>query len=316
MKPAYRGMLTNGVRMEYVRCNLCDADDTEQVFAGPDRMVLGTETFNVVRCRHCGLVYVNPRPDPRKIGRHYPADYLPFMRPRSRIARMMTKAVRALDARSLREVLGRRAKVLEVGCADGEFLAYLRDRYSWEVTGLDTDIDSVTRARCNFQLDAISGSIFDAKLPSESLDGVILKHTIEHLHSPRETLDEIHRILRPGGKLFLWLPNLDSWEARVFGKHWSGYEVPRHLYTFSASSILAMLRRCHFTVRRLHFSSIPNDWINSLRFLAGGWRAPMLIQRTLVIHNPLLIALFAAPSYLCSILKRSGRIKVLAEKER
>jgi hypothetical protein len=87
------------------------------------------------------------------------------------------------------------------------------------------------------------GSLEQQKFPAESFDVVTMSHVIEHVPEPIQTLSECARILRPGGKLFLWTPNSSSLGCRVFGKHWRGLEPPRHLHLFSPRSMKSLLNK-------------------------------------------------------------------------
>ncbi|MBU1125700.1 MAG: class I SAM-dependent methyltransferase [Candidatus Omnitrophica bacterium] len=62
---------TNVSPMEQVRCNLCGADDTRLLFRREDRFNQKEGIFNVVRCRGCGLIYLNPRPARERMGYYY-----------------------------------------------------------------------------------------------------------------------------------------------------------------------------------------------------------------------------------------------------
>ena len=66
--------------MEKTDCDFCGADDTAPVYLGRDRLHGLPGTFPLVRCRRCGLMYLNPRPDRDEIGRYYPSDYISFAR--------------------------------------------------------------------------------------------------------------------------------------------------------------------------------------------------------------------------------------------
>ena len=63
----------------------------------------------------------------------------------------------------------------------------------------------------------------------------------EHLRQPAETLGKIHEILRPGGVLFLSMPNHESWQGQTFGKSWFHLDPPRHLHGFGVKSLTRLL---------------------------------------------------------------------------
>ena len=72
-------------------------------------------------------------------------------------------------------------------------------------------------------------------------DVVTLWNVFEHLLDPRESLREIHRILKGNGLLIMNTPNLDSFDAKLFGRYWIGFELPRHLYIFSENTLTRLL---------------------------------------------------------------------------
>ncbi len=62
----------------YVRCNFCNADDTEVMNHGPDLLLQKPGDFYLVRCRRCGLIYQNPQLSQEELAAHYPDNYLPY----------------------------------------------------------------------------------------------------------------------------------------------------------------------------------------------------------------------------------------------
>ena len=66
------------IEKEYVNCNLCNADNTQLLFTGKDRRFKKEGLFNVVKCKECGLIYLNPRPTQVDIGYYYPTEYWPY----------------------------------------------------------------------------------------------------------------------------------------------------------------------------------------------------------------------------------------------
>lgn len=300
---------------EYVCCNLCGADDTELFFVGPDRMLHKDGVFNMVRCNRCGLLYTNPRPTPEKITDYYPEDYSPFVTTHNPIIQHIKGMLVRRDIRAIKKLVGEKARILEVGCGTCEYLAALRDIGGWEAVGVELSPHASEIARERFGLNITTGTLLDAAFPAESFDLVLMKYVLEHVHNPRETLTEIHRILRSNGKFLFWVPNVNSLEAKVFGKYWSEFEVPRHLYLFEPDTLDKLLRSAHLWIRKISFSPVPNNWIGSLRYVAEGKGLPPLFARTLNVDNVFWIALFTPLSATLSWIRQSGRIKGIAEKE-
>lgn len=71
--------------------------------------------------------------------------------------------------------------------------------------------------------------------PDNSFDGALCTQVLEHVANPAALLDEIHRILKPGGRLVLSAPFL-----------WEEHEEPYDFFRFSSFGIRELLRRCNF----------------------------------------------------------------------
>ncbi|MBK5281137.1 MAG: hypothetical protein JJE16_03500 [Nitrospiraceae bacterium] len=64
--------------MELVSCDLCRSDQSELVTRQRDLLLEVTQDeFTIVRCRQCGLIYLNPRPSKDLLGSYYPTVYYP-----------------------------------------------------------------------------------------------------------------------------------------------------------------------------------------------------------------------------------------------
>jgi SAM-dependent methyltransferase len=265
--------------METVNCDLCGADDTELVLEEKDLLHRIGGTFYLVRCRQCGLMYLNPRPTIEEIARYYPGDYQPYTtinEDDSVIVRLdhrygASKRYRAVVARA--DV--KEGRVLDIGCSTGEFLDAMR------------------------RLNVFSGTLTEAHYPDAFFDVVTLWNVFEHLHQPRATLIEIARITRPDGLLVMSLPNPDCIEAKVFGPYWAGLDAPRHLYIYSRHTLeqvliltgFAMEEVTSFTGRYHVLALSVGHWLDE-KVTSERWRH--WLKRT-IISLPL--RLLALPYY-------------------
>jgi ubiquinone/menaquinone biosynthesis C-methylase UbiE len=224
--------------VEEVVCNLCGSVNWHKLLTVPVQRFGPTGDFNLVECRDCGLCYLNPRPSPEEMKDYYPTAYREYRAslneaPRRRYQK---EKLRKLGAHS------QGGKLLDVGCADGLFL-HLARQANWEVQGVEMAEESAAQARENYKLDVFSGGLRDANLPGRRFDAVTFWHVLEHLHDPLGDLREAYRVLKPNGLLVVDVPNIASWQARLFGACWRALDTPRHLYHFSSDSLKAMLAR-------------------------------------------------------------------------
>ncbi|MEX0907083.1 MAG: class I SAM-dependent methyltransferase, partial [Gemmatimonadota bacterium] len=133
-------------------------------------------------------------------------------------------------------------RLLDVGCGNGVFAARMR-LLGWDVTGIEPDARTAAIARDVFGLNVHASTLEDANLPGACFDAITLSHVIEHVPDPVGTLAECRRLLRPGGTLIAATPNLRSLGRRTFGASWMHWDVPRHRYVFSPSSLSEVARR-------------------------------------------------------------------------
>jgi SAM-dependent methyltransferase len=150
----------------------------------------------------------------------------------------------------------------------------------------------------------------DARLPAASVDTVIMAHTLEHVPDPVATLREVRRVLRAGGALVLWLPNVESIEARLLGGYWIGYDAPRHLTTFGMGTLEQTLKTTGFRVVDVRHEAVGLEWAWALRLWVRG-RFPAA-ERALRRLHPLLIVLATPLALVGAASKRSGRVRVVA----
>ncbi len=247
--------------VEPATCVLCGSADTDEVCAARDRLAAGpSPRFTLVRCRGCGLVYLDPRPSPDEIGRYYPDDYHTardtgagdggslgggvIQRLEDGWRRRQFSEVVAWLARLRPE----RGRLLDVGCGSGELLEALRDD-GWRVSGIEPSSRSAEIARRRRGLDVQTAQFDDAELEEGSFAVVVFAAALEHLHDPVAALERARRLLAPDGLVaVLFLPRFDAPQARLFGERWMGLDLPRHLYQFEPRTFREAARRAGLLV--------------------------------------------------------------------
>ena len=297
--------------LEAVCCDLCGADDTEPLHELRDRMFeTTTQTFRLVRCRRCGLLYLNPRPPVDDLGRYYQDDYAPFAR-RGLAARIKSLTFnREVDA--LWPLLAPPRRVIDIGCATGELLQNIRAHGNEDILGIEPSAAAAGTARRRWGLEVVTGTLEMASLQTASVDTALLSHTIEHLPSPSRTLAELHRVVKPDGFVVLWLPNAGSLAARLLGGWWIGYDAPRHFYDFTPATLARMLRQRGFALQSIYHEWIGLEWSWALRLWLRERHPTSRLNWILAALHPALTAAFTPLSALAALAHQAGRIRVVA----
>ncbi len=151
------------------------------------------------------------------------------------------------------------ARLLDVGFGSGAFLE-LAQSIGWDVAGVDPDPVSVESA-VNRGLEVRHGGIEACADMPGSFDLVTMRHVIEHVHDPYQTLQTIYRVLKPGGFLWISTPNIQSFGHEYYGRNWYHLDPPRHLVLFNwqiMSSTLKKIGFVKFEITKSNYSFASN----------------------------------------------------------
>lgn len=134
-------------------------------------------------------------------------------------------------------------KLLDVGAGTGDFLAEAKRR-GWNVSGAEPN----SRAREMASKKGISLKENTGEFLDGEFDVITLWHVLEHVPDLEIQIKELSRLLKKDGLLVIAVPNFKSYDAKVYKEHWAAFDVPRHLYHFSRSSIQTIFSEFDFEV--------------------------------------------------------------------
>ncbi len=210
------------------------------------------ESFALVKCRNCNLVFTNPRPDSVELGKYYQSDnYISHTDKAKTPIQLIYKLVRSYTLRKKSKLIQpykSAGMVLDYGCGTGDFLRMLESK-GWSTIGIEPDEGARRLAKRK-----VSGSIVDSlkKIESDTkFDVITAWHVVEHISDLKETLKLIRKKLKKGGHLVVAVPNLNSFDATHYREYWAAYDVPRHLYHFSQDSFLALANGLKLKVKKI-----------------------------------------------------------------
>jgi SAM-dependent methyltransferase len=141
-------------------------------------------------------------------------------------------------------------KILDLGCGDGVGLMYFRLLGFHNVTGVEFCAEKAEKARRHgYPVSEIDMHNLST-IYNESMDVVYSSHSLEHTWDPIQVLENIHRILKPGGTFFLVLPYPDTGPEDA---HCGKLILQSHLHD-NAESLGKLLMR-YFTITKVVFDS-------------------------------------------------------------
>ena len=132
-------------------------------------------------------------------------------------------------------------KLLDIGCGTGDFLQFVK-QHDWKVSGVEPNEDArkIANSKTNnvvFDIDKLS------QFKPESFDVITLWHVLEHLPNLELQISTFKKLLKPNGTLIIAVPNYRSYDAQYYKNFWAAYDVPRHLWHFSKTSISKLVGR-------------------------------------------------------------------------
>ncbi len=212
---------------------------------------------NVIRCTECGLVQVKEKIDTNYI---YSKNYFSHGKRGGGAVRFEQKRrIKWLKKCGLKPG----SKLLDAGCATGEFLSMAVDAY--DSYGIDISEYAVEQAiqqypfLCNrIKIGSLEQTEFEA-----SFDAVVMWDVIEHLQNPRETISRLIKLLKPGGLFVVSTPNIGTLTAKLSGEKWPFMTPPEHQSFFDTNTLDYLMQSYGLSAIK---KTNKGKWVN-VRFL-------------------------------------------------
>jgi SAM-dependent methyltransferase len=322
-------------------CAVCGGGDAAPVWATPDRAFGVPGFYTVVRCRSCGFLYQRPRVRDEHLTACYPDRYSRHQEPSPRLpfkgSAARQKAVRYALANWLgyqalhddhvsvitrltaRRMLRRlrwscppwigTGRYLDVGCGSGAALAVAR-ALGWQVSGIEVDDAAAGIAR-RFTNALHVGDVLTAPFAAGQFDVVTAFHVLEHVPDPVAVTRRMLDWLAPGGLLIVEVPNAGGLGASLFGRAWSGLELPRHLSHFTPATLELTLAKAGGRIVWSWHQAKPRSYLWSLSALLRdhGWNAAAMLSESRPAYGVLKLGLEALLP-LARLARRGEAIRV------
>lgn len=222
------------------KCPLCKSSAIKKRFACVDEFATG-EQFDIFECTACGLAFTQNVPDEKEIDRYYESPtYISHSNTSkgfvNRVYHIVRRIMLQKKARKVEMLTGlKNGRLLDYGAGTGHF-ARLMETRGWSVTAIEKNGKARELALKEFGFEMLPVEALST-IKDKELDVVTMWHVMEHIQEPDRMWDELHRILGDKGIAIIAVPNSASYDALKYKEHWAAYDVPRHLWHFTPSTI-------------------------------------------------------------------------------
>ncbi len=245
-----------------MKCNTCESDSSELYFLNGN--------FRVVKCKNCGLVYLDNPMSKEEAKKHYDEF---FKGQGSNVAESeyaKGRSFRLLEASKRLDVICSimpMDRILDVGTGLGYFLYEAQNR-GIQTVGVELSSVAADYAR-SLGLEVYQGDFLETDI-SERFSAVTFWASLEHMYDPKAALRKAAELLVPGGLLVVETGDIGSIQARIFGKHWRLFQDDHNFY-YSSATLDEVLRIVGFKIIRTKHDGFVEGLVKQL----GIWRASL-----------------------------------------
>jgi 2-polyprenyl-3-methyl-5-hydroxy-6-metoxy-1,4-benzoquinol methylase len=204
------------------------------------------ETFDLIYNNEFDFLETTPQPSIEKLPDYYKSeDYISHTDSKRNLFEKTYHNIKRIALKrklKLIETYSSEGKtLLDFGCGTGDFLQISKDN-GWSVLGVEPN-DYARKIANNKTNNSVYNSEEFLKLKNSSFDVITLWHVLEHVQNLNEHISIFKKLLKPNGTLIIAVPNFKSFDAKFYKNFWAAYDVPRHLWHFSKTSISKLVSK-------------------------------------------------------------------------
>ena len=194
------------------------------------------EVFELHHNEEYDLLITFPKPSIEKLPSYYESeDYISHTDNKRSLLEKGYQLVKKISIKNkikLITSLSDKGKILDIGCGTGDFLL-AANKAGWQTIGFEPN----NKAKKISKQKGIEITEETKILENYSFDVITMWHVLEHVPDLEEYILELKRLLKPKGTIIIAVPNFKSFDAEFYGRYWAAYDVPRHIWHFSKTSI-------------------------------------------------------------------------------
>jgi len=303
-------------------CDLCGNQVFEFLFDCYDRMFKIDKKYSLYKCKKCGLIFLNPQPNIKELSKHYEEYCSLNGENQSKLENILFKLYYTKNNNIIFKIIFlpfkpllrcvkivKNGNFLDIGCGVGNYLSLMKltnmNCYGVEPGRFDKKITKKNK------LKIFNGYLKNANYPDNYFDTITLNSVFEHVNNPTETLEELHRILKPKGTIIMTVPRSDCFVYKLFKENWVQLDIPRHMFIYSISNLKKYVKKTSFKIKKIRYNSLPFQFVGSILYWSNKYRKkPIYMSETNVTNNKILFLLLLPLSYFFNILKIGDQVEI------
>lgn len=217
--------------MRQITCPICNSIPVETL-----------EAFQITICKNCkaGWTYLPQGIEAESL---YQDEVYAVVDNRQSIFEriIFSEALKILS--KAKKILPKASVLLDFGSGKGQFL-WVAKAEGWNGIGVETASARADFATQFYQVKVIRGFYEQGKIEGSPFDFITLNHVLEHLPQPLLLLNELlDSNLGHEGIIYIEVPRANSWQAKIAGKHWMHWDIPKHLTHWTESILLGEMQK-------------------------------------------------------------------------
>ena len=210
---------------------------------------ISKEEFQLLYDEDLDMLVTNPQP--KNLSTYYESDdYISHTDAKKSLVDKIYQSVKKRNIKNKLKIVQKHSngkRLLDFGCGTGDFLV-VAQKAGWLVSGVEPNEKAKVKAAQKGL--ALKPSLKD--LDNEKYDVITLWHVLEHLPNLNDQITRLYNVLSENGVLIIAVPNFKSYDAVYYKNYWAAFDVPRHLWHFSKSSIKKIFSKKGMDVLKIY----------------------------------------------------------------
>lgn len=201
------------------------------------------QTFGLYKDTKLDMLITFPKPTEKELPSYYESeDYISHTDGKRSMFEKAYHYIKNIALKDKLELINKlhpeKGNILDIGSGTGDFLSVAKQN-GWDTIGFEPN----EKARNSAIKKGITFTESTQSLEKNSFDVITMWHVLEHVYDLNAQIKELKRLIKPNGTIIIAVPNFNSYDAKHYGSHWAAYDVPRHLWHFSKTSIKLLFEK-------------------------------------------------------------------------